>query len=369
MTLDAWHNSGLLNREKLLYEEYLNLKIYDGIYWFTYGTKDTEIAYELQKRSLLHNKIKVFGKPNYLPGKIGNWIFSFVAPIILYRWVNECSIIKSNQADGAWACLISKLIFRKPFLFRTGFSWSSFATHQRSRRIRRLIEKVLFFSCDISTVSSEGDLRNAIKIYNAKRIRKNFNYIDINKFHPKSLTRKKRLLYVGRLSNQKNLLSLIRSLKGLDIGLDIVGDGELKEKLVSEAQQQEADITFLGTLNNEDLPSIYNQYSFFVLPSYYEGMPKSLIEAMACGCLCIGCHVPGVKELLNSDTGIVSSSTSTVDIRKALLVAINENHTQKITNAVNFIQNNFGIKAYLDREVHACKEFTSIMSRTIMESS
>ena len=49
------------------------------------------------------------------------------------------------------------------------------------------------------------------------------------------------------------------------------------------------------------MPSIYNRYAVYVICSHYEGNPKTLLEAMACGRAVIGTEVPGIREIIKHD--------------------------------------------------------------------
>ena len=97
------------------------------------------------------------------------------------------------------------------------------------------------------------------------------------------LTRCDRIVYVGRLSKEKNLFNLLSALSTTGYQLDLYGDGELKDSLQSRAQKLGIDAQFKGVVSNSKLPLILNRYNYFILPSISEGMPKALIEAMACG--------------------------------------------------------------------------------------
>jgi glycosyltransferase involved in cell wall biosynthesis len=125
------------------------------------------------------------------------------------------------------------------------------------------------------------------------------------------------LLFVGRLSHEKNLEALINACQKIKIGLDIIGDGPLREKIKSEIGKHAGSVQLLGIFPNDELPKLYNNYSFFVLPSIYENSPKALLEAMACGCIVLGTAVAGIREIINhgengflcqTDTGALVSA-------------------------------------------------------------
>ncbi|MPY58701.1 glycosyltransferase family 4 protein [Streptomyces spongiae] len=111
-----------------------------------------------------------------------------------------------------------------------------------------------------------------------------------------------RLLYVGRLSAQKNVARLLEAMSLLrePVRLRIVGDGELREKLQARAAELGLkDVEFSGGLLGADLVRAYRDADAFVLPSEKEGMPLVVLEAMAAALPVIATDVPGTTELLD----------------------------------------------------------------------
>lgn len=117
-----------------------------------------------------------------------------------------------------------------------------------------------------------------------------------------------RVLFVGRLSAQKNVARLIDALAltETDIALDIVGDGELRPEL--EARAGRANVAFHGRLDGEELRARLLGADVFVLPSDKEGMPLAALEAMAAGLAVVATRVPGNIELLDG-VGLLTEPT------------------------------------------------------------
>jgi glycosyltransferase involved in cell wall biosynthesis len=110
-----------------------------------------------------------------------------------------------------------------------------------------------------------------------------------------------RLLFVGRLSAQKNVARLLdaMSLVREPVRLRIVGDGELREKLEARAAELGLrNVEFSGGLLGEDLVRAYADADAFILPSDKEGMPLVALEAMAAALPVVATDVPGNAELL-----------------------------------------------------------------------
>ena len=99
-----------------------------------------------------------------------------------------------------------------------------------------------------------------------------------------------RLLFVGRLTEAKGIFTLLDALsiiveKGQNIHLSIAGDGYLADtvKEYSKHLKLHNRVTFHGHCCWEDLQQMYYDADLFVLPSYAEGMPKVVLEAMTLG--------------------------------------------------------------------------------------
>ena len=135
--------------------------------------------------------------------------------------------------------------------------------------------------------------------------------MDTEAFRPTGDTRRNRICFVGRLAEQKNVGALLDAVSGLDVELLVIGDGPLRPALEARARAQDATARFLGVVPHRDLPAIMAGSSLFVLPSLYEGHPKTLIEAMACGVAVIGTDVPGIRDLLrHEETGYLCRPTA-----------------------------------------------------------
>ena len=146
------------------------------------------------------------------------------------------------------------------------------------------------------------------------------NWVETNRFHfSGGQTLTNRILFVGRLSKEKHLTLLFESLANTRIGLDLVGAGELHDELVQAAQTLEIDARFLGRLPNDQLPTLYQTHPVYVICSRYEGNPKTLLEAMSCGCAVIGTNVPGIREVIEHEKSGLLVEESVESLRSAIL--------------------------------------------------
>lgn len=121
------------------------------------------------------------------------------------------------------------------------------------------------------------------------------------------------LLFVGRLSEKKGVRYLIEAMPEVvknnpDTKLLIVGGGELESELKNLANKlnMQNNITFTGPIPNKDLPKYYATADIFVAPSIItkegdrEGLPVTIMEAMASGCKTISTNLPGTRDLIKN---------------------------------------------------------------------
>jgi colanic acid/amylovoran biosynthesis glycosyltransferase len=122
----------------------------------------------------------------------------------------------------------------------------------------------------------------------------------------------KRLVHVGRLHEQKGQLTLVEAAIELrqrlpDFVIDIYGDGELKQELsarIGAASLQEH-VVLKGWASGEQVREALLSSRGLVLPSFAEGLPVVLMEAMACARPAISTFIAGIPELLDSSCGWV----------------------------------------------------------------
>lgn len=108
-----------------------------------------------------------------------------------------------------------------------------------------------------------------------------------------------RLLFVGRLSKQKNLGMLLQAiaLTKKNVHLDIVGDGEQREEIAKLiAAYKLTNVTLHGRLERQAVLAFYKNCDALVMSSLYEAQPLVLLEAMAARIPIIGTDVIGVAE-------------------------------------------------------------------------
>lgn len=135
-----------------------------------------------------------------------------------------------------------------------------------------------------------------------------------------------RILCVARLAPEKGLVQLVRALAllvadGVDAELELVGDGPDRQglKRVVRKLGLEDRVRFAGSVGQDAIAAHYAAATVFCLPSFCEGVPVVLMEAMACRRPVIATAVAGVRELVrDGDTGLLVSPGREDELAEAL---------------------------------------------------
>jgi glycosyltransferase involved in cell wall biosynthesis len=130
------------------------------------------------------------------------------------------------------------------------------------------------------------------------------NFVDTGTYR-EDFTPGRSFVYVGRLSREKGIATLIEATSQSRCALTVVGTGPQREELQRLAEARGANVTFTGFLSGEELHATMRNARAMVLPSEcYENAPMSILEAYALGTPCIGARIGGVPELIREgETG------------------------------------------------------------------
>jgi glycosyltransferase involved in cell wall biosynthesis len=193
--------------------------------------------------------------------------------------------------------------------------------NSRRKWLPKLIERIGYRFADAIITSSKRNFEYVEKNYNPSGIHALIpNYVKTDVFKPLNTNKKKdSICFIGRLSTEKNLYALLKALNGLSYALTIIGSGEQKELLNNFTIENAVNVNFLGNIPNHDLPEILNKHELFILPSLYENMPKTLLEAMSCGMPVIGTNVKGINEVIEHGKNGILCDTDSNSIRNAII--------------------------------------------------
>ncbi len=346
VSLKLWHEAGMFDREIAIYNE--ASKYFKHIYFFTYGIED------LKFRGHLADNITVVPK-KYIKNDL---LYSFLLPFIHRKILKEVAVLKTNQMLGAWSAALAKLIYRKKLVVRTGYMWSIHLSQEKARGWRRMlsrnIERLVYRLADAAITSSQRNFEYVEHNYHPRGQILMPNYVETGVFRPLNMARQKgSICFIGRLNRQKNLFALFEALSGLPYTIDLIGSGEQETQLREFARENGVKASFLGNIPNSELPRILNEHELFVLPSLWEGMPKTLLEAMACGLPVVGTDVEGIKEVITHEKNGILCNTAPRSIREAIIRVMKDEALRKRLGAKarETIEQQFSLKKLIEKEL------------------
>jgi glycosyltransferase involved in cell wall biosynthesis len=159
---------------------------------------------------------------------------------------------------------------------------------------------------------------------------------------------------IARLTEQKahRVLFEAMSSPGLSqLHLIVVGDGELRDDLRSrvDALGLTSRVHFLGA--RRDLGNILGAIDIFTMPSYWEGLPLSMVLAMGAGLPVVASRVAGIPEVVDhGNSGLLVDPGKADQLSSALAMLVNDRELRSRLGAAAkaFVTPRFGADGYVD---------------------
>lgn len=181
------------------------------------------------------------------------------------------------------------------------------------------------------------------------------NFIDGSHL-PLPVERGDYLLYMGRLSREKGVLTLLEAYGRLSrpLPLKIVGDGPERKQLERKAREEGLSVHFAGYLSGEELHNALAGARAVLLPSeWYENAPLSLLEAFAAGKPVLGARIGGIPEMIEEGiNGLLFDSARVESLEKAMrhFLSLPAERVAAMGNAARLrIEQSFTAAAHLEK--------------------
>ena len=275
---------------------------------------------EYLKQELLKTGYKIY----FLGRKEGHKHPKYLFQLLKIIKENDINIIHSHTPGSMMWSILCKILKPKLKVIYTIHSSADVKTWGMIKRIgnRTIVDRNIAISEDILNDCVKNKLK-AVKIYNGIDTKKWIRAQgDANPFS---------IIHVGRIVHHiKGQDLIIKALKeckdkGMKFTCNFVG-GEIDEiknssfeylKKLNEDSGLSEEIKFLG--NREDVPELLAQADLFILASRYEGLPLSLLEAMAAGLPVIASNISGSSELIEHEkNGLLFESENYLDLAEKI---------------------------------------------------
>jgi len=182
------------------------------------------------------------------------------------------------------------------------------------------------------------------------------NFVHLEEFSTQFNWQDNSIVYFGRLSKEKGLLTLIEAVKDLDVKLKIIGEGPLKSNFKFKIKNEKlSNVELLGYKSGEELTNEIQKSMFVVLPSeWYENNPRSIIEGFALGKPAVGSRIGGIPELIkNNETGLTFEPGNAEDLRSKIKYLID--------NPDKVVEMGRNGRAFVERELNAERHYQRLM--------
>jgi glycosyltransferase involved in cell wall biosynthesis len=226
---------------------------------------------------------------------------------------------------------------------------------------RRLIRRFNLALLDrIITYSKGAIMQWDLKKYRDKVLVASYLFVDLNEFRLETPLDKRGNIvgYIGRLSPEKGIWNFIEAMPKLveaspDVGFLIIGDGELQDRMEHYVNQRNLNnkVRPVGRVNHNEVPRYLNQLKLLVMPSYSEGLPNAVLEAMACGTPVLAAPVGSIPDVIaDGETGFIMEDNSPECIASSVIRALNHPKLEKIArNAHGLVKKEFTYQAAVER--------------------
>lgn len=222
----------------------------------------------------------------------------------------------------------------------------------------RLSDRIIIYSERLIEEHNLQKYRNKISI--AHR-----HFLDFDKFGAKKkLDERDNLIgYIGALTKAKGVLNLLEAIpkvsaKEEDVKFLIGGDGQLRPKVEQYLSGQGLNnkAKFVDWIPHDELPKYLSDLKLLVLPSYTEGLPNIILEAMACGTPVLATPVGAIPDIIeDGETGFLMEDNSPGCIARNVIRALNHPNLEEIAkNARALVEKEFTYEAVV-------KEYRSIL--------
>ena len=206
---------------------------------------------------------------------------------------------------------------------------------------------------------------NLVKEWNLEKYRNKISiahehFLDFDKFKMKKKFGERDNLvgYIGRLSEEKGTLNFVKAIPEIskekdDLEFLIGGDGQLCDKIKKHLDENNLTdrVKLTGWIPHDKLPDYLNGLELVVLPSYTEGLPNLMLEAMACGTPVLATPVGAIPDVItDGETGFILENNSPECIAENVIRALNHQNLDEIVkNARELMEKEFTYEAAVER--------------------
>lgn len=245
--------------------------------------------------------------------------------------------------------LISKIFKKELITVLAGFpaKISQIKRDPLSKMMDLLSKSVFKVSDKIVVYSKSIIVERQLQKYEKKLFVAHRHFIDKNKFKAiKTFNRRENIIgYVGTLNELKGTKNLIKAIPQFlknqnNFKFVFIGDGPLLNEINTYIDEKKLknNVFIEGWVQHDELPIYLNEFKLLILPSYTEGLPNVIIEAMACGTPVLTTYVGAIPDIIKDNhNGFIMTDNSPKCIERNIIRAIKSPEINTIIENANFL--------------------------------
>ena len=320
--------------------------------------------------------------PTYIVGKKVSLFILAIFKILIYKTIYKVQLVHVHSASyGSFyrksiIIRLCKLLNIKVILHTHGAGFKDFYGSLSGPK-KKYVQKTLKMPYKIIVLSNSwkefyGTLTNKNKIDIV------YNSVEVPEYVQRNNNTNVTGLFLGRIGKRKGIYDLIESIKKLkqqelNFKILVAGDGEIEEaKKVVEQEKLNNYIEILGWIDKEQATNYLKECDFYILPSYNEGLPMSVLEAMSYSLPVITTNVGGIPEVvLNNENGILIEPGNIEQLANAInsIVKNAELRNKLGEQAHKTIEENFNIKNFIEKINQMYRQVKNEKTRLCLASS
>lgn len=274
----------------------------------------------------------------------GNKIRKLLVAIISYLkfcyYINEYDIVHIHMA--AQASFTRKALFVKKayrakkriIIHQHAADFDDFFFRQSNIRKKKKIKSIFGMASKVVVLSDEWAKFFGENICTENKIFILYNGVILPKYEKTNYSDHK-VLFLGKLGERKGSYDLLAAIPSIlaaipDAMFYFGGDGDIKKhKKIVENKNCKDHVEFLGWIKGEKKEKYLKDISIFILPSYHEGMPMAVLEAMSYGMAAVSTNAGGIPQIIESGISGIRIEAGNVDAIINTLVDLLQNESKK----------------------------------------
>ena len=260
--------------------------------------------------------------------------------------------------------MLAAKLLRKKIIFVSSGSLVKFTEVQKSILdviVKNIIEPINHTLANKIVIYSERLINEPdLEKYRNKILIAHRHFLNFNKFKMKKKFNERDNLvgYIGRLSEEKGTMDFVKAIPKIlerenKIKIVIGGDGQLRDKIERFLDEENLNdkVKLTGWIPHDELPDYLNELKLVVLPSYTEGLPNVMLEAMACGTPVLAAPVGMIPDVIkDGETGFIMKNNSPACIAENVERVLNHPALDEIIkNARKLVEKEFTYAAAVER--------------------